>query len=369
MHTSSASGGPFRWLARFALRRSGLIIVVCVLIMIAGGLVLRRGGRLSAGTTEGIESDTAQRIIEEKLAYPGDSSFVILFRAHELTPTDPRFTDGIRAALAPLRADPRVRAILAPDDAPPLVAERLVSAPARSALAVVTLQRRVLRRRRGISGAPRDGALAGSSTSASPAISPFATTSTRPSSRDLLFAELLSLPLAMLVLLVVFRTVGRGGALGRRRRPRGDHRRRRRHGAVARHGHRRLRHQRRLARSGSASRSTTRSSSSAATATSSPAAPATREALVTALDTGGPRRRVLRLRGRDRPRQPALLPRLVPRRHGTGRRHRRRALDRRRPHLPAGPAGAARTAHRRRAPAAAAPDRHSTACGIASRPG
>ena len=114
MHASSASGGPLRWLARFALRRSGLIIVVCVLIMIAGGLVLLRGGRLSAGTTEGIESDTAQRIIEEKLAYPGDSSFVILFRAHELTPTDSRFSDAIRAALAPLRADRCVCSAISP---------------------------------------------------------------------------------------------------------------------------------------------------------------------------------------------------------------------------------------------------------------
>jgi RND superfamily putative drug exporter len=205
MHASSASGGPFRWLARFALRRSGLIIVVCVLIMVAGGLVLLRGGRLSAGNTEGIESDIAQRIIEEKLAYPGDSSFVILFRGHELAPPDPRFIDAVRAAVAPLRSDPRVRAILAPDDAPPLVAERLLSAPSRSALAVVSLKHEFST---AAEEYPELKAMV-----QSPALDigftgnlAFRYDLNTTNGHDLLFAELLSLPLALLVLLVVFRS-------------------------------------------------------------------------------------------------------------------------------------------------------------------
>src|SRR5438128_2949092 len=102
MDASSASGGPFRWLARLALRRYRLILAICVCILIGAGLVLLRGGRLSAGTTEGIESDIAQRLIEQKLAYPGDSSFIVLLRGHDLAPPDPRFTDAVRAALTPL---------------------------------------------------------------------------------------------------------------------------------------------------------------------------------------------------------------------------------------------------------------------------
>lgn len=205
MHASSARGGPFRWLARFALRRPGAILAVCALILVAAALVLLRGGRLSAGTTEGVESDVAQRLIEEKLAYPGDSSFVILLRAHALTPGDPRFTAALHAALAPLRADPRVRAVLAPDDAPPLVAERLQSAATRSALAVVSLK--------------DDFSVAAEEYPALRALvrSPdfdvgftgnlaFHYDLNRTNGRDLLFAELLSLPLAMLVLLVVFRS-------------------------------------------------------------------------------------------------------------------------------------------------------------------
>ncbi|HSP98573.1 MAG TPA: MMPL family transporter [Candidatus Dormibacteraeota bacterium] len=205
MHASSASGGPFRWLARFALRRSGLILAVCAVVLVAGGLVLLRGGRLSAGTTEGIESDIAQRIIEEKLAYPGDSSFIILFRARELAPGNPRFSEALRAALAPLRADPRVRAVLAPDDAPPLVAERLLSPAARSALAVVSLRHdfsvaaeEYPELRELVRSPDFDVGFTGNLA--------FRYDLNETNRRDLLFAELLSLPLAMLVLLVVFRS-------------------------------------------------------------------------------------------------------------------------------------------------------------------
>ena len=205
MHESSARGGPFRWLARFALRRSGLILAVCALILVAGGLVLMHGGRLSAGTTEGIESDIAQRIIEEKLAYPGDSSFIVLFRGRDLVPGDPRFAAALREALALLRADPRVRAVVAPDDAPQLVAERLQSAATRSALAVVSLrddfstaatQYPELRDlvRSDVLDVGFTGNLA------------FRYDLNVANGHDLLFAELLSLPLALLVLLVVFRS-------------------------------------------------------------------------------------------------------------------------------------------------------------------
>ncbi|MFN8641423.1 MAG: MMPL family transporter [Candidatus Binatia bacterium] len=205
MHSSSSTGGPFRALARLALHRPWQIIALCALVLISAGLVLWHGGRLSAGTTEGIESGIAQRIIEEKLAYPGDSSFLILFRGRDVAPGDARFADAVRAALAPLRADPRVRAVLAPDDAPQLVAERLQSSATRSALAVVSLrgdfstaaaqypELRALVRAEAL-----DIGFTGNLA--------FRHDLNVANGRDLLFAELLSLPLALLVLLVVFRS-------------------------------------------------------------------------------------------------------------------------------------------------------------------
>jgi hypothetical protein len=74
------------------------------------------------------------------LAYPGDSSFLILFRGRDFDWRDRRYRAALTEALAPLRADPRVRLVLAPDDAPQLVAERLVSADKRSTLVVVSLR-------------------------------------------------------------------------------------------------------------------------------------------------------------------------------------------------------------------------------------
>lgn len=205
MHASSSHGGPFRWLAELALRRPRAIVGTCVAVLLGAGLVLAHGGRLTAGTTEGIESDLAQRLIERELAYPGDSSFLILFRARTLAPGGPAFAAALRDALAPLRADPRVRAVLAPDDAPALVAERLQSATARSAIAVVSLRdefslaaEQYPELRAAVRSDAFDIGFTGNLA--------FRYDLNVANGHDLLFAELVSLPLALLVLLIVFRS-------------------------------------------------------------------------------------------------------------------------------------------------------------------
>ncbi len=192
-------------LADLALRRPWLILALCGAVLAGAGAVLLAGGRLSAGTTEGIESDTAQRLIERELDYPGDSSFLILFEAHTLAPGTPEFAAALGAALAPLRADPRVRSVLAPDDAPPLVAERLRAPGARSAIAVVGL-------RDDFSTAAhhypelRDAVRSDAFTIGFTGNLPFRHDLNEANARDLLRAELISLPLALFVLLVVFRS-------------------------------------------------------------------------------------------------------------------------------------------------------------------
>lgn len=196
----------FAWLGRLAVRHSRPILVASALVLAAATLVLLRGGTLSSGATEGIESDTAQRLLEREIAFPGDSSFLILFRGRGLDASDPRFMDALSDALALLRNDPRVRSVLAPDDAPPPVAQRLVSAGGHSALAVVTLHDDFplaaayypeLRK------AVRSGVLEASFTGNLP----FRHDLDQILEHDLLIAELVSLPLALLVLLAVFRTV------------------------------------------------------------------------------------------------------------------------------------------------------------------
>lgn len=193
-------------LAHLSLRRPWAVIAVCGLAMLAAAAVTVRGGRLSAGSTPGIESDVAQRLIERELAYPGDSSFIILFTGRDgLAPGDERFMPELRAALAPLRADPSVRAVVAPDDAPQLVAERLLSKPARSALAVVSMRDEF-----STAAALYPGLIAKLRTDAFDlgftGNLAFRHDLNSTNEHDLLRAELVSLPLALLVLLIVFRS-------------------------------------------------------------------------------------------------------------------------------------------------------------------
>ena len=146
---------------------------------------------------------------------------------------------------------------------------------------------------------------------------------------DLLRAELVSLPLALVVLLLVFRTrasprslpVGVGGARGRRRHRRRDRRSRTSPTSPSTRST--------SARSSaSASPSTTRSSSSAATARSWPRGQDHARGARARDGDGRPRRRLLGRRRRHRPLGPPLLRGLVPLRDGHRRRDRRRARGR-----------------------------------------
>lgn len=197
----------YRWLAHLALRRSRAILVCCGAVLALAGVVLLWGGTLSSGTTQGIESDTAQQLISRELAYPGESSFIILFRGRDgIGWRDPRYAEALGKALAGLRADKRVRNVLAPDDAPQVVAERLISKDGNETLAVITL---------------REGYFAAAA--AYPALRATVTSDLleagftghlayrndldRTLEHDVLFAEIVSLPLALLVLIAVFRSV------------------------------------------------------------------------------------------------------------------------------------------------------------------
>lgn len=194
------------WLAHLALRRHRVILASSAAVLALAALVLWHGGALASGTTEGIESAVVQEMLGRELAYPGDSSFLILFRSRDFDWLDPRYRAALGETLAPLRADPRVRLVLAPDDAPQLVAERLVSADRRSTLVVVTLRDAFfaaaaaypeLRAR--VRSDSLDMGFTG--------FLAYRHDLDRTLEYDVLLAEIISLPLAVLVLLLVFRSV------------------------------------------------------------------------------------------------------------------------------------------------------------------
>jgi RND superfamily putative drug exporter len=196
----------FVWLGRLALRRPWALLGACAVVLALAIGALVRGGTLSSGATTGIESDTAQRLLERDLAYPGESSFLVLFRGRGIDADDPRFMTAVGEALAPLRSDARVRGVLAPDDAPAPIAQRLVSANKRSALAVVTLRdefavaaRAFPELRARVHADGIDVAFTGNLA--------FRYDLDRLLEHDVVRAELVSVPLAFIVLLMVFRTL------------------------------------------------------------------------------------------------------------------------------------------------------------------
>jgi RND superfamily putative drug exporter len=200
---NAAGGGALAWLADFALRRRRSILGGAALLLVLSALVLWRGGTLTTGATIGIESDLARRLIERELGYPGESSFLILFRSRQWRADEPHFVAALTSALAPLRSDPRVATVLAPDDAPPLAAERLRNQG--SALAIVTLREEFLAAslvypalRGAVQSDVLDIGFTGNLA--------YRYDLDQVLARDLLITELISLPLSLLVLLVVFRT-------------------------------------------------------------------------------------------------------------------------------------------------------------------
>lgn len=190
----------------FVFRRKWWILALSVLLLCSAVVSLLRGGTLTTGSIEGIEADRAQALVEQALALPGDASFTLLFQAKDFTVSDPRFGAAVKAALAPLTGDAAVAGIANPFELPPLLAKRMVSLDRRRVLVVVGLKGGLLTASRAypalrakLDAGPLDVAATGRI--------PFLHDLELTLERDLFLAEMISLPLALLVLLAVFRSV------------------------------------------------------------------------------------------------------------------------------------------------------------------
>ena len=176
-------------------------------LLTAGGLAsLLRGGTLTTGSIEGIEADRTQALVEKALGLPGDASFTLVFHSADFTVSDPRFAAAVRAALAPLQGDPRVAGIANPFELPPLIARRIVSSDRHRLVALVVLKGTLLSAARAypelrakVRPAPLEVVATGRI--------PFLHDLDLTLEHDLLLAEVVSLPLALLVLLAVFGSV------------------------------------------------------------------------------------------------------------------------------------------------------------------
>jgi RND superfamily putative drug exporter len=192
--------------ARFVYRNRRAVLTVSVLALAAILIALTRGGTLSTGTIAGIESTRGLRRIEEALGQAGESSFTVIFRSNDLSCREAAFREAMAAALAPLRADPRVLSVRSPDDLPGPLAEGFRSRDGKSAIAVVGLReelRLATRTFRELRAKVR-----------SPVLEPtftgwlaFKSDLDDVLERDLRRSEIVTFPLVLAVLLVVFASV------------------------------------------------------------------------------------------------------------------------------------------------------------------
>ena len=193
-------------LGGFIHRRPWLTLAASAVFLVASLLVLVRGGRLAGAGIAGLEADRAQAVVDAIAGRTEETSIAVVFESADLAPTDVEFTAAMRRALAPLRNDPRVASVTTPDEAPPLMTARLQNREARTALAFVSMQGRF-----------EDGLAAWPELRKKIASDRLSITCTGKIAfhadlasvleHDLVRAELISIPLALLVLLLVFRTV------------------------------------------------------------------------------------------------------------------------------------------------------------------
>ncbi|MEX2047355.1 MAG: MMPL family transporter [Chloroflexota bacterium] len=113
---------------RFVYRHRWPVLIFSVLLLVASGFIASQGGKLeSGGFIETAESGRASRLIEQELPIVGGSTFTLIFTSDTLTAQDPAFRAAVEAALVPLRTDPRVDTVNTPYDPGVLDPKRQIS--------------------------------------------------------------------------------------------------------------------------------------------------------------------------------------------------------------------------------------------------
>jgi RND superfamily putative drug exporter len=197
----------YRW------RWGTLVISAALLGLSVAGLL--RGGTLTSGNsaTSGLEAARAARLVSHELnaGQPAGSSFLLIFASRERSATDPVFRSEVESALVPIQSDPRVSGLHTPYNAPASAAARaLVSRDGHEALVRVDLKDTGARAVTDYSRLrpqvhPRDLSVTG--TGQVPINSAFNTTL----ESDLQRAETFSLPVALILLLLIFGSVVAAG--------------------------------------------------------------------------------------------------------------------------------------------------------------
>jgi RND superfamily putative drug exporter len=102
---------------RFVYRRRWWVLAVSGIVLAASTLVAAQGGKLqSGGLIETSESGQGSELIDRELPRAGGSTFTLIYSSTTLSATDAAFRDAVDRSLAPLRSDGRVATIVTPYD-------------------------------------------------------------------------------------------------------------------------------------------------------------------------------------------------------------------------------------------------------------
>ncbi|MGZ5969989.1 MAG: MMPL family transporter [Polyangiales bacterium] len=194
----------FESLARFTYRRHRLVLLLAAVFLVGAAAMLVRGGTLTSGTIRGLESTKGEALVHRVLGHPTETAFVAVFRGKG-DPGSEAFQSEMKRALAPLRQHPAVLSVTDPSDAGPLVGREMIARDGPAAFAIVVLRgdvKEALSEYGKVRAALHSNELEIRCTGHLPFMHDLDVTL----GHDLLRAEIVSLPLALIVLLLVFRT-------------------------------------------------------------------------------------------------------------------------------------------------------------------
>ena len=197
---------------RMVYRLRWLVLAASILTLAAAIFLMGYGGRLGTGEfspPENTESGRVEELLDEEL--PEDPpSFTLIFGSEKLKATDSAFRKEVERALEPLEEDERVTEIRtayedgAPDDA-------MTSRDGHRALAVVELEDGGFAQLQDTYAAVREEVRPGSLEVVAAGEIPLNEDFEKTTEEDLKRAEVISLPLALLLLLFVFGSVVAAG--------------------------------------------------------------------------------------------------------------------------------------------------------------
>ena len=102
---------------RLVYRRRWWVLGLSGLLLVASGFIASQGGKLqSGGLISTSESGRASELIERELPRSGGSTFTLIFSSPTLDAKSAEFRAAVEGALEPLRADPRTATIVTPYD-------------------------------------------------------------------------------------------------------------------------------------------------------------------------------------------------------------------------------------------------------------